>query len=131
MQSKLPSAWLAVLSTTEEQACTLLAAFQSFGSISALPSCTAACLFCLSVYACGSSNSCFLQTLFEDKQLQQTIFNKHRDELRSLDERINEIRVGLAVVCNRKCALTVRMYDSVVLKGLQLEPYAEIHMQLL
>ena len=36
---------------------------------------------------------CLLQTLFEDKQLQQTIFNKHRDELRSLDDRINEIRV--------------------------------------
>ncbi|KAL3133944.1 single fertilization [Trebouxia sp. C0010 RCD-2024] len=32
------------------------------------------------------------QVLFEDKQLQQTIFNKHRDELRTLDDRINEIR---------------------------------------
>lgn len=31
------------------------------------------------------------QVLFEDKQLQQTIFNKHRDELRSLNDKINEI----------------------------------------
>ena len=35
-----------------------------------------------------------LQVLFEDKQLQQTIFNKHRDEMRSLDEKMNEIRVS-------------------------------------
>lgn len=40
------------------------------------------------------AKSCvYMQVLFEDKQLQQTIFNKHRDELRTLDDRINEIRV--------------------------------------
>ena len=39
--------------------------------------------------------------LFEDKQLQQTIFNKHRDELRSLDEKINEIRVHSAIAVMR------------------------------
>lgn len=33
------------------------------------------------------------QVLFEDKQLQQTILNKHRDEMRSLDEKMNEIKV--------------------------------------
>lgn len=46
-----------------------------------------------SLYRIASIKIRLLQTLFEDKQLQQTIFNKHRDELRSLDERINEIRV--------------------------------------
>ncbi len=47
-------------------------------------------------YTCCASKECIhlLQVLFEDKQLQQTIFNKHRDELRSLDEKINEIRVS-------------------------------------
>ncbi len=36
----------------------------------------------------------WMQVLFEDKQLQQTIFNKHRDELRSLNDKINEIMVS-------------------------------------
>lgn len=37
---------------------------------------------------------CLVQVLFEDKQLQQTIFNKHRDELRSLNDKITEIMVS-------------------------------------
>ena len=36
---------------------------------------------------------CSVQVLYEDKQLQQTIFVKHRDELRALDKKIDTIRV--------------------------------------
>jgi len=41
---------------------------------------------------------CLVQVLFEDKQLQQTIFNKHRDELRSLNDKINEIMVSSSTI---------------------------------
>ena len=42
-----------------------------------------------------------MQVLFEEKQLRQTIFNKHRDELQSLDGKMNEIRVCLHKVLTK------------------------------
>jgi len=44
-----------------------------------------------------------VQVLFEDKQLQQTIFNKHRDELRSLNDKINEIMVSSPTAVHLAC----------------------------
>ena len=46
---------------------------------------------------------CLVQVLFEDKQLQQTIFNKHRDELRSLNDKINEIMVSSPCAVHLAC----------------------------
>ena len=44
-----------------------------------------------------------MQVLFEDKQLQQTIFNKHRDELRSLNDKISEIMVSSLTAVHLAC----------------------------